>query len=140
MPQVSFQFQPLQDSHLELLHKWLNEDHVAERWDGPSSIEEVGAKYFSGDKGENEARYIAYLDGKPIGYVQSYWATRSGDGWWQDEKDPGTVGIDFFIGCADRLNQGIGTRMIKEFLQTLFADPTVTKIISDPAPDNPRSL
>jgi aminoglycoside 6'-N-acetyltransferase len=30
--------------------------------------------------------------------------------------------------------------VIQAFVQTLFDNPKVTKIISDPAPDNPRSI
>ena len=34
------------------------------------------------------------LNGEPIGYAQSYVALGSGDGWWEEETDPGVRGID----------------------------------------------
>ena len=33
------------------------------------------------------------LNGEPIGYAQSYVALGSGDGWWEEETDPGVRGI-----------------------------------------------
>ena len=32
---------------------------------------------------------IAMLNGEPIRYAQSYVALGSGDGWWEEETDPG---------------------------------------------------
>lgn len=123
---------------LELLHTWLNEPHIAERWDGSVSIKEVRKQYFR--QNDNLEPYIVYLNDNPIGYVQSYWTSRCRSGWWEDEKDPGTIGIDYFIGQVQRLDQGIGTEMIKQFAQMLFCNSEVTRIISDPNPNNPRSV
>lgn len=137
---MNFKFEPLQNSHLNLVYQWLNLPHISERWDGALSIDEVRHKYFTPDKITNIERYIAYQHGSPIGYVQNYWATRCGDGWWEDVKDPDTIGIDFFIGSTEHLNQGVGTEMIREFVQMLLRNPTVTKIVCDPAPNNPQSI
>ena len=80
------------------------------------------------------------LDGRAIGYVPSYVAMGSGDGWWDDETDPGVRGIDQFIGEPDLLNQGIGTAMVRAFVARLFEDPTVTRLQTDPDPYNPRAI
>ncbi|HEY9758324.1 MAG TPA: GNAT family N-acetyltransferase [Oculatellaceae cyanobacterium] len=140
MTMKRFEFSQLSPQHLELLHQWLNEPHVAERWDGCVSVEDVWQRYFGSDRESHIDGFLASLNGSPIGFIQSYWATQCGDGWWEQERDPGTVGIDFFIGHRDKLGQGVGTKMIRQFADTLFANPAVTKIISDPAPDNLRSI
>jgi hypothetical protein len=43
-----------------------------------------------------------------------------GRGWWEDETDPGARGIDQFLAEAHQLNQGIGRRMIRAFVNNLF--------------------
>jgi len=80
------------------------------------------------------------LFGVPIGYIQSYVAAEAGDGWWPDEHDPGVRGIDQFLADGDRLDQGLGSQMVRQFAQFLFKDPTVTKIQTDPKPGNQRAI
>lgn len=124
---------------VQLLHGWLNAPHVAERWDGPLTLAAVQESYFK-DEGEKCERFLVYLDGQPLAYIQSYIACLCSDGWWEDITDPGTVGIDFFIGEAGKLNHGLGTALLQAFARKLFSNPSVNRIISDPSPENPRSI
>ena len=63
-----------------------------------------------------------------------------GDGWWDDETDPGVRGIDQSLANPTQLNNGIGTRLVRALAALLFSDPAVTKIQTDPAPDNHRAI
>lgn len=83
---------------------------------------------------------IALLSGEPIGFIQSYVAMGSGDGWWEEETDPGTRGIDQFLANAAQLGQGLGSAMVDAFVARLFAVPTVTRIQTDPSPRNERAI
>ncbi|HNA71997.1 MAG TPA: GNAT family N-acetyltransferase, partial [Candidatus Obscuribacter sp.] len=76
----------------------------------------------------------------PLAYIQSYIACLCSEGWWEDITDPATVGIDFFIGEAGKLNHGLGTALLQAFARKLFSNPSVNRIISDPSPENPRSI
>jgi aminoglycoside 6'-N-acetyltransferase Ib len=49
-------------------------------------------------------------------------------------------GIDQFLADAHSLDRGLGTRMVREFVQFLFEDPAVTRIQADPAPSNLRAI
>jgi aminoglycoside 6'-N-acetyltransferase-1b/aminoglycoside 6'-N-acetyltransferase-2 len=80
------------------------------------------------------------LGEEPIGYAQSYVALGSGDGWWEDETDPGVRGIDQSLANPTQLNQGLGTRLVRALVERLFSDPTVTTIQTDPAPNNHRAI
>lgn len=80
------------------------------------------------------------LGGEPIGYAQCYVVLGSGDGWWEDETDPGVRGIDQFLANPTQLNKGLGTKLVRALAERLFADPAVTKIQTDPAPDNYRAI
>lgn len=92
------------------------------------------------DEASTTRPYVVLADGEPIGYIQSYVAMGSGDGWWEDEQDPGVRGIDQFLSRADQLGQGLGTRMVRAFVEQLFADPSVTRIQTDPSPENRRAI
>lgn len=49
-------------------------------------------------------------------------------------------GIDQFLCEAGQLNQGIGRRMIRAFVSSLFGDPGVSVIQTDPDPTNLRAV
>lgn len=134
-------FRPLTDADLFLLHTWINRAHVAEWWDAPVTFDDVVAEYGAGQRDEARVRaFIAHDSTQPIGFIQSYVALGAGDGWWEDETDPGVRGIDQFLADPHTLNQGLGTAMVRTFLMQLFADPQVTRIQTDPTPDNARAI
>jgi RimJ/RimL family protein N-acetyltransferase len=86
-------------------------------------------------------QYIAVEDDSAVGYVQAYRVmAHQHDGWWLDETDPCALGLDAFIGVADRIGQGVGTRMLCAFVEFLLKDARVTSIQADPAPDNARAI
>ena len=134
-------FRPLTGDDLPLLHEWLSRRHVAEWWDKPSTYEEVLEEYGPVVSGEDSTHaYIGNLNGSPVGFIQSYVAMDSPEGWWPDETDPGVLGIDQFLANADQLNQGLGTAMVRAFIEFLFEDPAVKRIQTDPSPDNARAI
>ena len=138
-PVVSFR--PLTRTDLSLLHEWLTRPHVAEWWSPPPSLAEVEQEFGPLTSDRSTTRpYIVLADGAPIGYIQSYVAMGSGDGWWLDEQDPGVRGIDQFLAHSGQLGCGLGTAMVRAFVQHLFADPAVTQVQTDPSPQNRRAI
>lgn len=134
-------FRPFTDADLPLLHEWRNRPHVAEWWDGPVTLESVTDDYGSATSDPAMVQpYIALLDARPIGFIQSYVALGAGDGWWESETDPGVRGIDQFLADEQSLNQGLGTRMVRAFVAQLFSDPAVTRVQTDPSPENARAI
>ena len=137
----SISFRPLHATDFAMLHDWLCHPHVAEWWTPVPTLAEVEADFTpmlaldSPDRG-----YIALRDGQPLGFIQSYVVMGSGDGWWEDERDPGARGIDQFLAQADQLNRGLGSAMVRAFTDQLFADPAVTRIQTDPSPRNARAI
>jgi len=134
-------FRPLSRHDLAMVHQWLRRPHIADWWHDPPTIVELERDYLPrGTNGSSTRAYIAVLAGEPIGFIQSYVALGSGDGWWQQETDPGTRGIDQFLANADQLGRGLGSTMINAFVEQLFQDPAVTKVQTDPSPDNVRAI
>ena len=58
----------------------------------------------------------------------------------EQETNPGVRGIDQFLCDANRLGQGLGTRMVTEFVHMLFSQRGVTRVQTDPSPDNVRAI
>lgn len=143
-------FRALAEADLPLLHTWLTRPHVAEWWQPTPTLDELRDEYLpclaeAGilplDAPGGAIVYFACEDGKPFGFIQAYRVMAAqADGWWLDETDPCALGIDQFIADSDRLGQGLGTRMIRAFLEFLFADPRVTRVQTDPDPTNARAV
>lgn len=112
-------FKPLINSNLDLLCIWFEKPHVLEWWNDHLTPNEIKEKYGRRIGDSIICPYIVYLNDKPIGFIQYYWASKIGNGWWPDENED-TVGLDQFIGEEDYLNKGFGTLMINEFIQFLF--------------------
>jgi AacA4 family aminoglycoside N(6')-acetyltransferase len=139
---VSLRLMTEQD--LPILYEWLNRPHIYEWWGGEESrptFKEVLEQYNPNVlKQESVTPYIAIFENEPIGYAQSYVALGSGGGWWEDESDSGVRGIDQSLANATQLNRGLGTQLVCALVEHLFADPSVTKIQTDPAPENHRAI
>lgn len=91
--------------------------------------------------GADDAKpYLACLDGRPFGYIQYYDVAAGRNDWWPDEPGAGVLGIDQFIGDEAKLGKGLGTAMIRQFVEMLMQDPDVKEIRVDPRPDNARAI
>ena len=55
----------------------------------------------------------------------------SGDGWWEEETDPGVRGIDHYWRMHHNWGKGLGTKLVRALVELLFNDPEVTKIQTD---------
>jgi len=134
-----FVFKPLEDSDLDLLCHWLSQPHVKEWWNDHLTDEEIKSKYKERIGDSIVVPFIVFMHDQPIGFIQYYHADKVGCGWWPDEVT-GTIGIDQFIGEKDLINRGIGTKMIKAFVDHLFKNSNIKKIITDVDPKNLRAL
>lgn len=125
----NFEFKKLSHEDLPLVHTWLASPHVREFWH-----ERTVGKFSTFKKTfENKLAskkwnpYIVILQGKPIGYIQSYVV---------DDK---TFGINQFIGVEEFVDKGLGSMFVKEFTDELLSDKKVTRIITDPSVLNLRA-
>jgi RimJ/RimL family protein N-acetyltransferase len=134
-------FRRLQSADMPLLHSWLARPHVSQWWGPAPTLAEVEADYLPLiEAGADTQGFIALLGGQAIGFIQSYGVLGSSDGWWEQETDPGARGIAQFLANAEQLNRGLGSRMIRSFVDGLFLDPAVSKVQTDPSPGNARAI
>jgi RimJ/RimL family protein N-acetyltransferase len=140
-PAPVFSFRRVSAADLPLLHEWLNRPHIYRWWPGRPSLAEVEQDFGPLLASSSSVKpYLALLDGVPAGYIQSYVVLGSGGGWWPNETDPGARGIDQYLAEPGAVGRGLGTEMVRQFVATLFADPSVTRVQTDPEPVNPRAV
>lgn len=141
-PSEALSFRPLEMADLPMLHEWLRRPHVSQWWQPTPSRAEVDADFSPmTDAGSSTTRsYIALLAGRPVGFIQSYVVMGSGDGWWEDEMDPGARGVDQFLANVEELGTGLGSAMVRAFVDRLFLDSEVSKVQTDPSPENGRAI
>lgn len=127
---------------MPLLAEWLRRPHVAEWWGTPGSVTDLEEEYGPVIDGVSSTRaYLAMVDARPGGFIQVYTAVdHHAEGWWVEEDDPGVRGIDQFLADPADLGRGLGTTMVRAFVDTVFADPAVTRIQTDPDPGNGRAI
>jgi aminoglycoside 6'-N-acetyltransferase-1b len=140
----SVTFRLMRAEDIAVFHEWLQRPHVVEWWGRAHvapNLDETRAKYLPRIlDSQSVSPYIALLNGRPIGWAQCYVALGAGDGWWDEETDPGVRGIDQFLCDAHTLGQGLGTHMVTAFVTLVFADAAVTRIQTDPSPENTRAI
>lgn len=139
-------FRLLQKKDLTQMHRWLNTQHVSQWWslDGNHhpSIEEVVRHYTPRINGEDPVDvFIVEYNGQPIGMIQSYQLDS-----YPEEKanfgiDRCCAGLDIFIGEEDYVHCGLGSIIIKEFLEkVIFKKCDVDYCIIDPQVENKTAI
>jgi aminoglycoside 6'-N-acetyltransferase len=129
MPQISLRAATPAD--LELLRDWDAQPHVVESdpnddWDWETELHRSPPW---------REQLIAELDGRPIGFLQIIDPALEESHYWGDVPD-GLRAIDIWIGEADSLGRGHGTRMMKMALHRCFADAAVSAVLIDPLAGN----
>jgi RimJ/RimL family protein N-acetyltransferase len=138
-------FQPVQLSDAARIFAWRQRPHVARWWNiHPWELSDFNFEAFEAELRDEleidwQSIFLITLDEHPIGFFQTYRAASAGEEWWPDE-DTSTRGIDLFIGEESLLGQGLGPAIVRAFAARLFAEDDVQSIITDPDPENRRSV
>lgn len=145
-PELSFR--PLAREDFPLLALWLSQPHVEKWWRHDPSAEAVEADFGPSVDGTDPTVLALVLEeGRAIGLLQSY---RIGDNpEWSatlDVIDPAdeAVGIDYLIGEPDAVGRGLGTEMIRRFLEEIWGQypkaPSVIVAVQQANPGSWRAL
>jgi len=137
------EFHPMTLDDLPLMRRWLDMPHVKEWWGEPEAELDYIRDMIEGR--DTTRPFIFSVDGKPVGYIQ-YWfvgdhqnATWIADHPWLAELPADSVGVDLSIGEQDRLAQGIGSGVLRAFVEHL-SELGHRTIIIDPDPANKRAV
>lgn len=133
MPDYSFR--PLERRDLPMVKKWLAAPHWQEWWDpADEEIKHIEAHMDS----ISVEPFIIEMDGKPIGYLQSYDPHMEDDHPYQDQPF-GTLGIDLSLGDIELIHKGHGARALDAFAEMMFQEG-VPRLIIDPDPSNAAAI
>lgn len=133
-PEGRLALRPATRADVALLRRWDEEPHVVasdpnDDWQWESEL---------GRAVDWREQLVAEVDGRPIGFVQIIDPRREDSHYW-GEVPAGLRALDLWIGEADELGKGYGTRMMALALERCFAEPTVTAVLIDPLESNTRA-
>lgn len=128
---MSITFRPATPADQPLLEYWDSQPHVTDsdpnddwNWDMELQRSPVWRE-----------QLIACLDERPIGFVQIIDPDEEETHYWGD-VGPHLRAIDIWIGNAQDLNKGYGTRIMQLAIERCFRDPQVIGILVDPLASN----
>jgi aminoglycoside 6'-N-acetyltransferase len=128
----------------QVMAQWLSTNEVLEFYGNvnePFSVERVKTKYGPRIDGTVPIHpYIVELDQVPIGYMQQYYLSEETQNAYGYPARLKIYGIDQFIGVPELFNKGIGTMMVKKFMDFLYEATGVDVIILDPDVSNARAI
>lgn len=139
---MDWTFRKLKRGDFPLLFKWMNGEEV-KRWytKGSITLARIEEKYLPCVMGNSpKLTMLAYVEEEPIGFVQAY-ALHHYPAYADQVGIPDSVGIDLFIGETNRMNRGLGSQMLKAFVEEvlpLYFSEGIAVI--GPEPENQRAI
>jgi aminoglycoside 6'-N-acetyltransferase len=133
-------FEPLRREHLSLMRDWLGREHVRRWW--RDDVEESIATYEQeiaggGDPTEN---FLIVLDGRPVGFIQTYLVSDYPE--WDAivEVGEGVAGVDLFVAEEDLTGRGLGPKILEQFVcDFVFTRPETIAAVATVEEANVRS-
>ena len=143
-PRPALGFRPLSRDDLPMLARWLAQPHVQRWWQHASAPEAVEADFGPSVDGADPTEVLIVAEGgRPVGLVQRY---RIGDHpQWHDalavvDASADAVGIDYLIGEPDATGRGMGTAMIRQFVDDIWRRyPAAPAVVVAVQQHNPAS-
>lgn len=135
-------FRPMEMIDLRLMHEWLQRPHIRRWWTKQETYEEVLGSYSPAiEGGDPTDHYLVLLDGREIGFIETYlvadypeYASLIGVG-------EGTAGVDLFIADPALTGKGIGAEILRRFVsQIVFASETTRRCVAGPEAANVASV
>jgi aminoglycoside 6'-N-acetyltransferase len=119
---------------LQLMRRWERQPHVI----AAGVDDDWGWEHELARSPDWREQLIAEVDGKPIGFIQIIDPALEDSHYWGDCPDR-LRAVDIWIGEAEYLGRGFGTRMMELALARCFADPEVDAVLIDPLFANGRA-
>jgi RimJ/RimL family protein N-acetyltransferase len=135
-------FRALRRDDLGLMYEWVRREHVRRWWDQHQSYEDVARHYLPAIEGRRPVDlYLILLDGRPVGFIQSYLLADHPDFAGLVGLGAGVAGVDLFIGEEELTGQGLGSEVLRAFVrEVVFAEPGTIACIADPDVENTASI
>lgn len=139
-------FRRLTDDDLPLLHRWLNDPGVVRWWEGDDVSWRAVVRDYGLASTDPTEYWIADQDGVAVGWIQCYatadFEHESEVQHWRALGVGGTAaGIDYLIGDPNDRGRGLGTAMIRAFVDRIVfrLHPEWTHVGASPLEGNVAS-
>ena len=137
-------FRRLADNDLPMLHRWLNEPGVVRWWEGDDVSWEGVVRDYGSQRTDSTEHWIASVDGRDVGWIQCVPTIDEPEGaepWWALGVDHTAAGIDYLIGDPADRGRGLGSAMIRAFVDDVVfgSHPEWTQAAADPLVANVAS-
>jgi aminoglycoside 6'-N-acetyltransferase len=137
------EFRALAEDDLPQVFMWLRKPHVS-KWyaAAPDTFAETAAKYGPRTVEGNAVRaFIAVVDGRDVGYIQAYAIEDFPEYAADIGSERGVEGVDVFIGEESYLGRGVGTQVIRRFVdEVVFRGDGAVACVAGPAEGNMASI
>lgn len=121
---------------LDLVHRWMNEPHVAAFWGQAWSRGRWAAELRGQLEGEHSRPYLVRHGDEPLAYVEVYRVARDVVA-SRFTTRPHDLGVHLAIGDLQRTGRGLGTAVLRAVAEGLLrAEDACTRILGDPAADH----
>lgn len=136
-------FKPVTVEDLSLLETWMALPHWQNWW---GETDQELAQICNMIEGKDTTRpFLFVIDDEPLGFIQ-YWHVGHQQNPsliyqypWLADIPREAIGIDLSIGEAEHLSKGIGSKVLRQFVENLKLFGHKIFII-DPDPDNERAI
>jgi aminoglycoside 6'-N-acetyltransferase len=124
------------------MYEWLRREHVRRWWDEHESYEDVARHFLPSIEGRRPVDlYLILLDGRPVGFIQTYLVADHPETAALVGLGAGVAGVDLFIGEEKLTGKGLGSEVLRVFVRDIvFAEPATSACIADPDVRNAASL
>lgn len=137
-------FRRLHNDDLPRLHRWLNEPGVVRWWEGDDVSWEGVVRDYGQPSPDATEHWLAAVDGREVGWIQCYPAAdepEEAEQWFAAGIDPAAAGIDYLLGATEDRGRGVGSAMIRRFVdEVVFGrHPAWTQACAAPLEANEAS-
>ncbi|MEQ8540620.1 MAG: GNAT family N-acetyltransferase [Coleofasciculus sp. D1-CHI-01] len=133
-------FRPLiLDQDLSFLHNWMNQPHVIPFWNLALTLDQMRNHLEKTLADTHQTLYIGCLDGVPMSYWESYWASEDRIAQYYSAH-PTDQGIHLLIGEPDYLGKGYALPLLRAMTTFQFQHPDTKKIITEPDSRNAKMI
>ncbi|WP_411079216.1 GNAT family N-acetyltransferase [Streptomyces sp. cmx-18-6] len=120
---------PLADA--ELVHGWVTHPKAAFWLMGGAKLQDVEREYMAIAAHPHHDAFIGLHDGEPVFLMERYDpAEVELKGLY--EAEPGDIGMHFLVAPTDTPVHGFTRAVITAVMETLFADPSVRRVVVEP--------
>ncbi|MET7856825.1 GNAT family N-acetyltransferase [Streptomyces sp. NPDC005318] len=120
---------PLADA--ELVHSWVTHPKAAFWLMGDAGLQDVEREYMAIAAHPHHDAFLGLHDGEPAFLMERYDPTEVElKGLY--EAEPGDIGMHFLVAPSDTPLHGFTRAVITTVMETLFADPSVRRVVVEP--------